>query len=187
MKQAIAGVSPASIQEVTVMMTWPSVARYWLGRQLGVGFDNQVGVYIFTVGNVLALLAIPIGLALYFFRLVPSVFGSPLHGTFYKLSNRRIIELRPEINFRNQFPFLKFTFGAEVKSTELDRFDTIEIDQKPGQHWYDAGDLVFLREGVETFRLQGVARPEPFRQTCLKSHASYVGVKQAFEREAETA
>ena len=169
------------------MMSWPSVARYWLGRQMGQCFSNQTGFYVLTVGNVLALLAIPLALPLYFFRLAPSVLGTPVHGSVYKLTNRRIMELRPEINRVDQFPFLKFTFGAEVKSAELDRFDTIEIDRKLGHHWFDAGDLVFLRDGIETFRLQGVSRPESFRQTCLKSHASFVGVKQALEREAVTA
>ena len=169
------------------MVTWPSVARYWLGRQMGICFNNQTGVYVLTIGNVLAILSIPIALPLYFLRLVPSVFGTPVHGASYKLTNRRLIELRPEINRCDRFPFLKFSFDAEVKSAKLDRFDTIEIDRKPGHHWFDAGDLVFLRDGVETFRLEGVSRPEPFRQTCLKSRASYVGVKQALEREAAIA
>jgi hypothetical protein len=75
-------------------------------------------------------------------------------------------------------------FDAVVKSIELDRFDTIEIDCKPGQAWFAAGDLVFKRGDVEAFRLEGVSRPESFRHTCLKSHMSYVGVKQALDRTA---
>lgn len=184
MKQAIAGVTPASTQEATVMMTWPSVARYGLGRLLGRGFANQTGFYIFTVGNFFALLMIPVAIPLYFFRLFPSFAGVGVHGSLYKLTNRRVIELRPEVNFRDRFPFLEFKFDAEVKSIELDRFDTIEIRQRPGQHWYDAGDLVFLRDNIEAFRLEGVSRPAAFRQTCVKSRASFVGVKQALDREA---
>lgn len=187
MKQAIAGVAPATTEEVTVMVTWPSVARYLPGRILGRAFENQAGVYVLTVGNVLALCSIPLALPLYFFRLAPSVLGLPVHGSMYKLTNRRVIELRPEINLREGFPFLKFTFAAELKSTELDRFDRIEIVRQPGQDWYDAGDLAFLLGGVETFRLEGVSRPEAFRQTCLKSRDSFVGVKQALEREAVNA
>ena len=83
MKQAIAGVSPASTQEVTVMITWPSIARYLPGRILGRAFENQAGVYVLTVGNVVALCSIPLVLPLYFFRLAPSFFGLPLHGSMY--------------------------------------------------------------------------------------------------------
>ena len=81
-------------------------------------------------------------------------------------------------------PMPCFRFEATVKSIELDRFDTIEIDCKPGQAWFAAGDLVFKRGDVETFRLEGVSRPESFRQTCSKSAMSYLGVKQALDRNA---
>jgi hypothetical protein len=183
MKQAIAGVAPAELEEVTVMVVWPSIAKFGLGRFLGRQFGIQAGIYIFKVGNFLALAGIPFALGLYFFRLAPSFFGAPFHGGFYQLTNRRLIVLRNEINFADRFPFLRFTYGAEVKSVELDRFDSVEIERLPGHDWYDAGDLVFRREGVETFRLEAVSRPEAFRQTCLKSHASYVGVKQALAAE----
>jgi hypothetical protein len=181
MKQAIAGVTPASVEERTVMIVWPSIAAFPSGRWLGRLYSNSTGFYIFTIGNFLALASIPHALALYFFRLAPSLFGAGWHGSVYKLTNRRILELRNEIRFREGFPFLKFRYGAEVKSVDLDRFDAIEIRRLPGQAWFDAGDLVFKRGGVETFRLDGVSRPESFRQTCLKSRMSYVGVKQATE------
>jgi hypothetical protein len=35
---------------------------------------------------------------------------------------------------------------------------------------------------VETFRLEGVSRPEAFRSTCMKAHMGYVGVKKAMAR-----
>ena len=183
MKQAIAGVAPAEIEEVTVMVVWPSIARYGLGRVMGRLFENQTGMYVFTVGNFCALACIPLALALYFFRLLPSHFGSNIHGCFYKLTNRRVLVLRNEVGMGHKFPWLTFKYGAEDKGVELDRFDAIEIDVKPGQQWYQAGDLVFYREGVETFRLEGVSRPEAFRQTCMKSHLSYVGVKRALAAE----
>ena len=49
---------------------------------------------------------------------------------------------------------------------------------------FSAGDLAFRLGNVETFRLDGVSRPEALRQTCLKSRQAYVGVKQALQREA---
>ncbi|MFM7844218.1 MAG: PH domain-containing protein, partial [Planctomycetota bacterium] len=61
-KQAIAGVSPASTAEATVMTVFPSVAKFGLGRALGLGYENQAGAYIFRLGNLIALLSIPIAL-----------------------------------------------------------------------------------------------------------------------------
>ncbi len=183
MKQAIAGVSPNEVSEVTVMEVWPSIAKFTLGRLMGQLFAIDAGIYIFRVGNFCALAGIPFALALYFYRLAPSLFGSSFHGGFYRLTNRRVIVLRNEIKFSGAAILPKFFFGAEVKSVELDRFDSIEIEQLPGHHWYEAGDLVFRLGTVETFRLQAVSRPESFRHTCMKSHASYVGVKKALARE----
>ncbi|MEX0818246.1 MAG: PH domain-containing protein [Pirellulaceae bacterium] len=183
MKQAIAGVSPSEVNEVTVMEVWPSIAKFALGRLLGQLFGIKAGIYIFRVGNLFALAGIPLALALYFYRLTPSLFGAPIHGGLYRLTNRRVIVLRNEIKFSGPSILPKFLFGCEVKSVDLDRFDTIDIERLPGHHWYDAGDLVFRREGVETFRLEGVSRPESFRHTCLKAHASHVGVKRALARQ----
>ena len=65
--------------------------------------------------------------------------------------------------------------------------DRIDIVVQPGQEWFKAGDLVFYMGNVETFRLDGVSRPEAFRQTCLKSHLSYTGVREAVRRETAPA
>jgi hypothetical protein len=65
---------------------------------------------------------------------------------------------------------------------ELDRFDTIELVVQPGQEWFDCGDLVFRLGAIETLRLNGVSRPEPFRRICLEVRQSYVGVRAAVER-----
>lgn len=183
MKQAIAGVTPSGVKEVTVMEVWPSIAKFTLGRVMGRLFAIQAGIYIFRVGNFIALAGIPFALALYFFRLTPSFFGAPLHGGFYRLTNRRVVVLRNEIKFSGPSILPKFLFGVEVKSVELDRFDSIDIERLPGHQWFDAGDLVFRRDGVETFRLEAVARPDSFRHTCLKSNTSFVGIKQALARE----
>jgi len=62
---------------------------------------------------------------------------------------------------------------------ELDRFDAIDIEVLPGQEWYPAGNLIFRRGQIETFRVDGILRPETFRQTCLKARMGYVGAKAA--------
>ncbi len=185
MKQAISGVTPAETAERTIMTVFPSIAAYPEGRLLGRGYSIRwPDLYIFRLGNFIALLSIPAALALYFYRLAPSFFGLSLHGSSYRLTNRRIIEVRSEFRSHPKFPFLRFVFGAEVKSVDLDRFDAILIDRLPGQEWYDAGDLVFRMGNVETFRLSGVSRPESFRQTCFKAHMAYVGVRKAMQHEA---
>jgi hypothetical protein len=159
--QPIAGVSPSQIKEVTVMTVWPSVAKFGLGRALGSLFAIRwPDVYIFRLGNLIALLAIPIALVLYFLRIAPGI------GTRYRLTNRRIIVERG-------------LTGVEDKSVNLDRFDSISINVLPGQAWYHAGDLIFRLGNVETFRLEGVSRPAAFRETCLKSHLAHVSVRRA--------
>lgn len=73
----------------------------------------------------------------------------------------------------------KFVFNQELKSVQLDRFDTVDIEIQPGQEWFNAGDLVFRDGQVETFRLGDVVRPGAFQSTCMKSRDAYVGVKKA--------
>src|SRR5262245_54864117 len=162
--EPIPGVAPAEVKEVTVMTVWPSVAKFGMGRALGSLYAVRwPDVYIFRLGNLLALLFIPISLVLFFLRIAPGI------GTRYRLTNRRIIVERG-------------LTGVEDKAVDLDRFDSIGIDVLPGQAWYHAGDLVFRLGNVETFRLEGVSRPAAFRETCLKSHMAHVGVKRARRR-----
>ena len=177
MKQAIAGVTPSGVQEVTVMTVWPSIAVYPDGRFLGYLYSIKAGFWVITVGNLLALASIPHALFRYFFRLAT--------GKSYKLTNRRVIELGNRIRWVGGFPaMVRFVIGHEVRWVDLDRFDSIEIVRRTGQEWFDAGDLIFRLGNVETFRLDGVSRPESFRQTLLKSNAAYVGVKHALQRQA---
>lgn len=143
------------------MTVWPSVAMFGLGRALGRLYAIRwPDVYIFRLGNLIALAAIPVALVLFFLRIAPVI------GTRYRLTNRRIIVERG-------------LTGVPERWVELDRFDSITIEVLPGQEWYDAGDLVFRMGAVETFRLPGVSRPEAFRQTCLKAHMAHVGVQKA--------
>jgi hypothetical protein len=165
MPQPIAGVTPAEMKEVTVMTVWPSVAKYGLGSLLGQAYAFRwPDIYIFRLGNLIALLFIPVSLLLFFLRIAPGI------GTRYRLTNRRVIVERG-------------LTGKEDKAVDLDRFDSIAIDVQPGQAWYDAGDLVFRNGNVETFRLEGVSRPAAFRETCLKSQMAHTGVRRARQRQ----
>ncbi|MCP4192960.1 MAG: PH domain-containing protein [Planctomycetaceae bacterium] len=169
MKQAIAGLTPPTIKEATVMTVWPSVAAmslgpFPIGAWLGNLYAIKFGFYVFTVGNLVCLLTIPLALILYFKRIGPFV------GTRYRLTNQRILVERG-------------LGGKEEKALSLDQFDAIDLVVRPGQEWYDAGDLVFRQGKVEKFMLEGVSRPEAFRNVCLKAHMGYVGVQQALQHQ----
>ena len=169
MKQPIAGVNPPELREVTVMTVWPSVAAHPVGKLLGQWYAwDQPGVYIFRPGHLVALLSIPVALVLYFMRVAPYI------GTRYTLTNRRVI-------------VQKGLKAVDGKSVDLDRFDAIRVEVQAGQSWYHAGNLVFTLNDEETFRLEGVSRPESFRQACLKAYLSHSGVKKALARQDQRA
>lgn len=155
--QSIAGVSPPSVCETTVMTVWPSVASTSLGKILGRLFRIKGGFGSVSVGRLALLACTPIGLMLYLSLRLPWAIQR------YRLTNRRVIVERG-INPRIQ------------QFVDFDKFDSIELVVDPGQEWYAAGDLVFRKGAVETFRLPGVSRPESFRQTCLKVQQSYRSV-----------
>jgi hypothetical protein len=175
--QPIAGVSPASERETTIMTVWPSLAATAYGRWWGRRFENQLGMTLFgiplTLGRLMALVSIPFILPLYFHMLVPRlplvIAGWPNPSCRrYRLTNRRVIVEQP-------------FGGGEQQSVSLDRFDAIDVEVQLGQAWYPAGDLVFRMGQVETFRLPGVPHPEGFRHTCFKAHQVFVGVQKARE------
>jgi hypothetical protein len=173
MKQAIAGVAVPADKEVTIMTVWPSVAAMSLGGlplglMLGRLFALDAGFYIFTLGNLFCLLSIPLAIVLYFKRIGPFV------GRRYRLTNRRLIVERG-------------LTSKEEKAIALDHFDSVEIRVRPGQSWYDAGDLVFRQGTVERFLLEGVSRPAAFREVCLKARNGFVGVQKVMQREAAVA
>jgi hypothetical protein len=160
MKQAIAGIAPSQTSEVTVTIEWPTIAATGMGRMLGRLYEIKAGVWIFTLGRMFMGLTIPIGLFLFFWML------APWNLQRYRLTNRRVI-LEKGPKFRPEM------------FVDLDRFDRIEIDVRPGQGWYPAGNLIFKLGNIETFRLEGVGHPETFRTICMKSHQAYVGVRKS--------
>jgi hypothetical protein len=183
MKQPIPGVVPPQLSEATIMTVWPSLAATSIGRSLGKLYGIKAGKAPFTLGHLIALASAPLAVLLYFWKflvtvsvgalqLLPKVggaFKSPTIVRRYVLTNRRVVVrtgLRP----------------VDERWVELDRFDTIDIVVRSGQEWYRAGDLVFKQGPIETFRLDGVVRPETFRHTCLSAARGYIGVRQAMGR-----
>ena len=178
----IAGVSPPELKESVIMTVWPSIAATGIGRFLGRLYLIPWGISVFTVGHLIAVLSIPlaaflvVGRFLHGFLIDIQLFGlGKFFMTFvpasliirrYTLTNRRVLVQR---GLR----------AIDESWVELDRFDTIDVEILPGQEWYPAGNLVFRRGPIETFRLDGVSRPETFRQTCLKARLGYNGVAGA--------
>ena len=72
MGQAIAGVAPATVKEVTIMTVWPSIAATGYGRMWGRLLLNKTGITLFgipiTLGRILALVSIPFILPIYLDR-----------------------------------------------------------------------------------------------------------------------
>ena len=158
--QVISGVVPPAVAEATVMTVWPSVGSTALGQALGRLYRIKSGVGPLSVGRMALLFTIPLGLMLYLSLRLPWAIRR------YRLTNRRVsIEqgLSPRVE----------------QYVDLDRFDAIDLVVQPGQEWYDCGDLVFRRGQIETLRLTGVTRAEPFRQACLKVRQAYVSVSRS--------
>lgn len=164
MKQAIAGVAPFDLEEVTSMVVWPSISTYGLGRWIGRMCRVQAGFgKFFTLGKLFALMLIPLAVKLFVFSLLPGVIRR------YRLTNRRIIIQRGLL-------------PVDEASVRLDEFDSIEVQVRPGQEFFPAGDLVFRRGPVEVFFLSAVPRPETFRRACLKAHQAYVAVQAVLHK-----
>ena len=142
------------------MTVWPSVGSTAIGQSLGRLYRIKSGIGPFSVGRIALLLTIPVGLALYLSLRLPWAIRR------YRLTNRRVsIErgISPQVE----------------QYVDLNRFDTVDLEVQPGQEWFDCGDLVFRRGQIETLRLPGVTRAEPFRQACLKVRQAYVSVAEA--------
>src|SRR5262245_8393552 len=70
----IAGVAPAEIKETVIMTVWPSNTAYGLGRVLGGLYAWRFpDVYIFRIGNLIALASIPIALLIYLAKVLPFI------------------------------------------------------------------------------------------------------------------
>jgi hypothetical protein len=186
MKQAITGVVPPELGEATIMTVWPTIGAHragqLLGRMCSIGGQRNP----FALGKLFCIFpGIPLALVFFAASLAPPI---PFAGYFnrrYRLTNRRVLELRDKLVWKTYrplglpVPFMAIEYAHVTKAVDLDRFDGIDIVVQPGQEWFPAGDLIFKLGNVETLRLAGVSRPETFRETCLKAQRAYVGVKKA--------
>jgi hypothetical protein len=159
-QQPIAGVTPAETREVTIMTVFPTLAATAPGRLIGQLCGVRTGIGFFSLGKLFAVLLIPVAIGLFAFMLLPGVIRR------YRLTNRRVL-------------VQKGLSCVDERWVDFDRFETIDVEILPGQEWYPAGDLIFRRGQIETFRLPGVSRPETFRRTCLAARRGYLGARES--------
>jgi len=156
---------PPLAREVPSKTVWPTIGATAAGRWVGRLCAVRLGIGpFFTLGKLYALLTIPVSLVVFFWQLLPGVCRR------YALTSRRIViqrGLRP----------------AEESSLDFDRFDAVQIEVLPGQAFLHAGDLLFLYEGREVFRLRGVPRPEILRQVCLTARSTHLAVRDVLRQQ----
>ena len=147
--QPIAGVSPQI--ENTIMTVYPSLAAWGAGRAIGRLCDsiplklNGIKLSYLMFGLPAAMLA----LLLYVTQ--------KILGDRYVLTNRAL-ESRAALGK---------TLRGRAALTEIDHVD---IERRGGQAFYHAGDLVaYDAAGNVLLRLDGVPRPDVFRQTILEA------------------
>ena len=169
MKQAIAGVAPPELGEVTVMTVWPSIGATGLGRFLGRRYESRLGIgNILTVGNVWKIASIPIALAIFFaMLLVPGM------NRRYRLTNRRLL--------------IEKGLSPKVESAVLlEDFDAIDIEYLPGQEWFPCGEMIFRKGKIVSFRLSAV--PPRIVQAGLPENAgAHAAVKNVMAHQAALA
>jgi hypothetical protein len=181
MRHPIAGVAPPELDEATATVVWPSIGAYGLGRLVGRLSAIRAGYGFFTLGKVMALLTIPLSLAVYIWKILPYVCRR------YRLTNRRIV-------------IQKGYSAKDAASIGLDQFDSIEVQRLPGQEWLRCGETIFLaRRGApeaagmehagldpaarEVLRLSAVPRPEVFCQVCLEARTALLAVREALRQD----
>ncbi|MGE3314744.1 MAG: PH domain-containing protein [Planctomycetaceae bacterium] len=160
--QAISGVSPNAETEITT--EYPSIASTPLGRMLGSLYDSiPVRINGIKLSYLLfPLPTAPIGLLVYLYLKVS--------GRRYRLTNRSV-QIWSMIGER------LFTSGA------LSDIAEIRVQELPGQRFFKAGDIVLLRaDGSTLVRLEGVVRPEIFRETILEARDARKNVEASLAR-----
>lgn len=168
----VAGVHPSKEREATVMTVWPSVSAgpwgRWLGRLYGLRAGFEISGMPLTLGWLLVVVTAPLAGLFYFSSKAPRkpflLFG-PVNPDClaYRLTTRRVLIEHP----------LESSLEP-VDQIDLVGFDEIRIEILPGQAWFNAGEVLFLRSGDELLRLSGVSRPEPFVRTVEKARIARI-------------
>jgi len=152
--QPISGVSAG--REAVIEDVFPSISAAGLGQFLGRLMDSiPVSINGIRLSQVLfAPLVAPLALIGYFqFKVT---------GPVYILTNRNI-QKRGALS------------RGLLQQVTLADIDNIEIVVRPGQQFYQAGDLNLVNaKGEVLMELQGIPRPERFRQIILDAREARI-------------
>jgi len=159
--QAIAGVSASS--ESVVMTEYPSLAAGGIGQLLGSIYESiPLPLGLPKLSYIFALVTAPLGVLLYFLQ---KAFGER-----YVLTNRAVQVWTART-------------GRKVAAINLDDYDHIELDQRPGQVFYNAADLRFVGPNGDTkLRLKGVKDAGAFKNAIESMRTSRSMVRDSMAR-----
>ncbi len=149
--------------ERLVMLIWPSIGGYRLGRIVGGVIGLQLGwPPVFTLGNIFAILLIPFVLILYFSKYLPGRY-------------RRYLVTTGRVAIQNGFT------GQILRAVEHDRWDCVDVEYIWGQKPLRCADLVFSFSGEEVFRLPGVPQPEAYCHAIAELKATLTAFRPLLE------
>ncbi len=143
---------------------WPTLGATRLGRWIGRVALVGPGSGPLRLGTLLVVLLVPLVVGLYLWQILPPRVRR------YHLTTRRIIiqkGLPPRVE----------------ASLDLEQFEAIGVEVQPGQEYFRAADLVFLRGQRELLRLAGVGRPDVVRQLCLETRATFLWSRDNIRRQ----
>lgn len=159
--QAIAGVSASS--EAVVMTEYPSIASGGIGQLLGSIYESIPSPFgLPKLSYVFALLTAPFGILLYAMQ--------KLFGNRYVLTNREVQVWKSRTN-------------VKVASLDLSSVADVELEQHPGQIFFNASDIRFKGANGETLlRLSGVKDAGAFMSTIQRTAEARRMVQESMDR-----
>lgn len=159
--QPIAGVS--STTEAVVSAQYPSICAGGVGRFLGRLFESiPIRIPFLNIKLSYILFCLPIA------PLSPVLYAaSKLFGNRYVLTNRSV-------------QVWTILTNRMVESLPIDGFDHLDIEQLPGQEFYNAADICLrAADGKTLLRLPGVLDAGAFANTIRRMAESRMQVQTA--------
>ena len=146
---AISGVSSST--ETQIQTIFPSIGGTSIGKLMGMLYDSiPIPIGSLKLSHLIfPLPTAPLAVLVFFYL---KIFGEA-----YVLTNR---SMRRRSALGNRL----------IQKVLLNDIEQVVVDQKPGQAFYPAGDILLLgKKGETLMTLAGVSRPDVFRQSILEA------------------
>ena len=147
-------------------VSWPTMAMFPIGRFVGWLCGLRIGFSWVTLGNLFALITIPLTLCMYFWKVMPFVTRR------YLLTDMRVI-IQTGWSAQN---------GASVP---LDGFDRIAAVVYSGQKFYRSADLFFYDGDRIVFVLESVRFPDAFVKQVMLARQTYILFRRTHQQQRE--